>query len=408
MFLAACSHKKPSAGPTQSPSQSASASPSASPSKKSSPKPKPPPKKPAAAGFSLAGVHIRLTTFRSGLSRPVFITEAPGSSLLYIVEQSGVILAVDPTGHTRGTFLSIGGIVNSGGNEQGLLGLAFHPSFASNHRFFVDYTDNSGHDVVAEFRATSSTHADAASRRQILAVSDPYPNHNGGMLAFGRDGYLYIAMGDGGSQGDPHNNAQNLGSLLGKILRIDVNHGSPYQSPASNPFVHRSGARHEIWDYGLRNPWRYSFDRQTHGLFIGDVGQNNYEEIDVEHAGSGGHNYGWRVMEGKHCYNPPSGCNRSGKVLPIVEYTHAGGNCAIVGGYVYRGSKYSHLRGAYFYSDNCSGRIWAMDADAALRGTARTRLVMDTSLAVSSFGEDAAGELFVCDLSGTIYRLKAA
>ena len=414
LFLAACSHKKPSASstPSQSPtpflSQSPSPSPSKRPSSKPSPKPSAKPTQPAPAGFNLASVRIKLTTFRSGLSRPVFITSAPGSNLLYIVEQTGVILAVDSTGHTRGTFLSIGNIVNSSGNEQGLLGLAFHPGFASNHRFFVDYTDTSGHDVVAEFRATSSTHADAGSRRQILAVSDPYPNHNGGMLAFGRDGYLYISMGDGGSQGDPGNRAQDLGVLLGKILRIDVNHGSPYSSPTSNPFVHRSGARNEIWDYGLRNPWRYSFDRSTHAMFIGDVGQNTYEEVDVEHAGSGGHNYGWRVMEGKHCYNPPSGCNRSGKVLPIVEYTHAGGNCAIVGGYVYRGSKYSRLNGAYFYADDCSGRIWAMDAGAALRGTARTKQVLDTSLMVSSFGEDASGELYVCDLSGTIYRLKAA
>jgi glucose/arabinose dehydrogenase len=228
------------------------------------------------------------------------------------------------------------------------------------------------------------------------------------MITFGRDGYLYIAMGDGGSQGDPHNNGQSLSTLLGKILRIDVDHGSPYSSPSTNPFVHRAGARHEIWDYGFRNPWRFSFDRSTHGLFIGDVGQNTYEEVDVEHASSGGHNYGWRQMEGRHCYNPPSGCNRSGKVLPIAEYTHAGGNCAIVGGYVYRGPAYSTLNGAYFYGDNCSGRIWAMDAAAALRGTSSVRQVLDTSLSISSFGEDQAGGVFVCSLSGTIYRIKAA
>jgi len=318
-----------------------------------------------------------------------------------------VILVVDSSGRSRSTFLSISGLV-SGGNEQGLLGLAFHPDFAHNRRFFVDYTDRSGHDVVAEYRAASTLRASASSRRLILQVNDPYPNHNGGMLAFGRDGYLYIAMGDGGSQGDPHNNGQSLSTLLGKILRIDVNHGSPYSSPSTNPFVHRSGARHEIWDYGFRNPWRFSFDRSSHGLFIGDVGQNTYEEVDVEHASSGGHNYGWRVMEGRHCYNPQSGCNRSGKVLPIAEYTHAGGNCAIVGGYVYRGGKYRTLNGAYFYSDNCSGRIWGLDAGAALRGTSRTRQLLDTSLSVSSFGEDQAGEVFVVDLGGRIYRLKAA
>jgi glucose/arabinose dehydrogenase len=194
--------------------------------------------------------------------------------------------------------------------------------------------------------------------------------------------------------------------LLGKILRINVNSGSPYSSPTSNPFYNRSGARKEIWDYGLRNPWRFSFDRSTHAMFIGDVGQNEWEEVDVEPAGHGGRNYGWRVMEGRHCYNASS-CNTSGKVLPIAEYSHAAG-CAVTGGYVYRGARYASLKGAYFYGDYCSGRIWAMDAAAAIRGTSRVKQVLDTGLSISSFGEDQIGEVYVVNLNGTVSKLRAA
>jgi glucose/arabinose dehydrogenase len=353
----------------------------------------------------LSNVQIRLTSFIGGLSSPVFITHAgDGSGLLYVVEQGGRISVYDAAGRRRSTFLDISARVKSGG-EQGLLGLAFHPSFESNRRFFVDYTDNNGDDVVAEFRANSTTGADPNSERIVLKVDDFASNHNGGMLAFGRDGYLYIAMGDGGGGGDPQNNGQNINALLGKILRINVNSGSPYTSPSSNPFSGRSG-RDEIWSYGWRNPWRFSFDRNTHAMFIGDVGQNEWEEVDVESAERGGRNYGWRVMEGKDCYNAPT-CNRSGKTLPIAEYSHSFG-CAVTGGYVYRGTKYSTLNGAYFYADYCSGRIWAMDAAAALGGSSRVKQVLDTGYAISSFGEDAAGELFVVDLNGGVYRLRAA
>jgi glucose/arabinose dehydrogenase len=335
----------------------------------------------------------------------LFITHAgDGSGLLYVVERGGRISVYDSAGRRRSTFLDISARVRSGG-EQGLLGLAFHPSFRSNRRFFVDYTDTNGDDVVAEFRANSTTSADPNSGKIVLKVADFAANHNGGMIAFGRDGYLYIAMGDGGGGGDPQNNGQNINSLLGKILRINVNAGSPYASPNSNPFYGRSGAD-EVWSYGLRNPWRFSFDRTTRAMFIGDVGQGDWEEIDVEPAGRGGRNYGWRVMEGRHCYNAPS-CNRSGKTLPIAEYSHSLG-CSVTGGYVYRGSRYPTLNGAYFYADYCSGRIWALDAAAALRGTSRVRQVLDTGYSVSSFGEDGAGELFVVDLNGSIYRLRAA
>jgi glucose/arabinose dehydrogenase len=322
--------------------------------------------------------------------------------LLYVVEQGGRILVYSSSGSRLSTFLDISGSV-SGGNEQGLLGLAFHPGFESNRRFFINYTDNAGGTIIAEYKAASTRTADAGSRRVIMKIDQPYANHNGGMITFGDDGFLYIATGDGGSGGDPQNRAQNLGSLLGKILRINVNSGSPYSSPSTNPFVNRSGARDEVWHYGLRNPWRFSFDRSTHAMFIGDVGQNSWEEIDVTR--SSGRNFGWKQLEGSHCY--VDNCNRSGKTLPIAEYSHSFG-CSVTGGHVYRGPTYSSLRGAYFYGDNCSGRIWALDAAAALRGTSRVRQVMDTGLSISSFGENERGELFVVDLAGAVYRVRAA
>jgi glucose/arabinose dehydrogenase len=409
LLLASCSGKKPAARPTpSSPSPTASAttaSPSPSPSASGKPNPvpsksSPKPAAPKPAAFDLSRVRIRLTGFKSGLSQPVYITPAgDGSGLLYIVQQGGTILAVDSAGRTKATFLNIAGRISSGG-ERGLLGLTFHPSFESNRRFFVHYTATNGDIVIAEYHATSTTRADAGSERIILRIPhSTYSNHNGGMLTFGPDGYLYDGTGDGGGGGDPNDNAQNKGRLLGKILRIDVNHGSPYAVPSSNPFGN------PVWEYGLRNPWRFSFDRSTHALFIGDVGQGSYEEIDVTR--SGGRNFGWNLMEGKHCYGG-STCNRSGKTLPITEYTHGGGNCSVTGGYVYRGRTYSTLNGAYFYADYCSGKIWAMDAAAALNGSERVRLLLDTNLSISSFGESDSGELFVVSLSGTIYRLRAA
>ena len=349
-------------------------------------------------------MRIRLSTFIGGLSDPLFVANSgDGSGLVYVVQQGGRIIAVDQAGKRRGTFLDLSARVSCCG-ERGLLGLAFHPDYMSNRRFFVDYTDRNGDTVIAEFKASSATRADALSQRRLLHIDQPYANHNGGMLAFGPDGFLYIGMGDGGSQGDPNNNGQSLDTLLGKILRIDVDHGSPYSTPSSNPFVGRRGARREIWDYGLRNPWRFSFDRSTGALFIGDVGQKGFEEINVEPKARGGRNYGWHQMEGDRCYT--SGCTRRGKITPIAGYTHAQG-CSITGGYVYRGSKFPTLNGAMFYGDYCSGKIWALDAAAALRGTSRVRSLLDTGLAISSFGQDESGELYVCDLGGSVYRLRA-
>jgi glucose/arabinose dehydrogenase len=256
---------------------------------------------------------------------------------------------------------------------------------------------------------TNPDRASTVTGRRIITIDQPYSNHNGGNLAFGPDGYLYIGMGDGGSAGDPGNRAQSLNSLLGKILRIDVNGTSgsrQYRIPSSNPYVGRTG-RDEIWARGLRNPWRWSFDRLNGNLWIGDVGQARYEEIDRSTKGTRGAgwgvNYGWRVMEGRHCYNPTSGCNTTGKALPLLEYSHDYG-CSVTGGFVYRGNAYPMLRGGYFFADYCSGRIWTVYAGA--RSPAQRTLLLDTNLNISSFGESQSGELYLVDHSGGgVYRV---
>jgi glucose/arabinose dehydrogenase len=289
------------------------------------------------------------------------------------------------------------------GAEQGLLGLAFSPD----GRFlYVNFTDTKGDTHVTVF-AMHRGRADPATRRDVLFVRQPFSNHNGGNLVFGPDGYLYIGLGDGGGGGDPQGNGQSLSTLLGKILRISPHPtgGRPYTVPASNPFVHRAGARPEIWAYGLRNPWRFSFDRATGDLWIGDVGQSSWEEVDVQRASStGGENYGWNAMEGMHAYggaSPPPGA-----VPPVFEYPHTGGRCAVTGGYVYRGSAIPALVGAYVFGDFCAGRLEAL----RMRGG---RIVDHWSLGptvpnLSSFGEDGSGELYAMSLSGGVYRLAPA
>jgi glucose/arabinose dehydrogenase len=347
---------------------------------------------------------VRLTKVVEGFRRPTFVTNAgDGSKRLFVLEKSGVIRAVSDAKVSAAPFLDVTAIVKSSGNEQGLLGLAFHPRFKENGRFFIAYTAQSGDNTVAEYRA-SGDRGDPQSARVLLAVKDPFPNHNGGMLAFGPDGYLYMSFGDGGSAGDPNGNAQNLDSLLGKLLRIDVNSGDPYGIPKDNPFASRTGARPEIWAYGLRNPWRFSFDRQTGDVWIGDVGQNAIEEIDFQLAASkGGENYGWRTTEGNACFNPATNCVKAGLVLPIAEYSHARG-CSVTGGYVYRGSAFPGLKGLYFYTDYCSGNFWAISREGA--GKATVVELPKIVEGISSFGEDEAGEVYlVGDRDGALYRL---
>jgi glucose/arabinose dehydrogenase len=355
-----------------------------------------------AAAPQSASAALPLTQVGSGFNRPLYVTHA-GDSRLFVVEQSGRIKIL-PGG---ATFLDVSGLVTTGHSEQGLLGLAFHPSYASTGLFYVNYTRRSdGATVVAEYRrsAGNSNAADPASRRTVLTISQPYGNHNGGWMGF-KGKLLYIATGDGGSGGDPGNRAQNLNSLLGKVLRINpLKSGTKaYTIPAKNPFVGQSGRRGEIWSYGLRNPWRCSFDRGNGQMWCADVGQQKWEEVN-RHTTGKGINYGWRVMEGNDCFNPSSGCNTSGKRRPVAVYGHAGGNCAVTGGYVSRRSG-AALAGKYVFGDYCSGRVWAIPAGHTGALTA-SHLLAQTSHLVSSFGEGRDGRLYLVDYGGgRIWRL---
>jgi len=365
----------------------------------------------AGVRFDPGGVNVSLVPVVSGLNLPIGITNArDDSARLFVVEQGGRIRIVKNGVLFATPFLDIHARVTCCG-EQGLLGLAFHPSYKSNGKFYVNYTDTNGNTVIAEYgRLSTDPNRASTHERVLLRVTQPYPNHNGGQLAFGPDGFLYIALGDGGSAGDPGNRAQNLNSLLGKILRIDVNGRTgtfPYGIPRTNPFVGRSGLD-QIWAYGLRNPWRLSFDRKTGDLWIGDVGQDRYEEIDRATRATGGgrgRNFGWRVLEGRACYSPPSGCNTSGKTMPNMTYAHTLG-CSVTGGYVYRGGAYPSLQGGYLFADYCSGRIWAAPYNGPSPQT--PRLMLDTSYNISSFGESQAGGLFLADRAGgAIYAIVA-
>jgi glucose/arabinose dehydrogenase len=332
----------------------------------------------------------------AGFLRPVDIQHAgDGSGRLFVVEQAGRILILK-NGRTLPTpFLNIIDEVGSSGNEQGLLGLAFHPRYAENGLFFVNYTDHSGNTVIARFHVSADPDvADPASETPLLHVNQPFPNHNGGVLTFGPDGYLYAGLGDGGSGGDPLGNGQKTDTLLGKILRLDVDSGEPYAIPNGNPFGN------EIWAYGLRNPWRISFDRKTGDLWIGDVGQGTWEEIDILPAGSpGGANFGWNLMEGTH---PFEGSAQPGLLLPVAEYSHAEGGCSVTGGYVYRGAELPEWQGIYLFGDYCSGLVWGVVRSG--EGW-QTQVLFQTGLSISSFGVDEAGELYVADLQGSILRL---
>ena len=367
-----------------------------------------------AAAFTLT-----LTPFKSGFASPVFMTSAhDGSGRLFVAEQGGRVKVIGRDGTVLPTpVLDLSARVSKG-TEQGLLGLAFHPNFRTNGKFYVDFTNLAGDTVINEYRLSPpSSNRVTLPGRRILKIDQPYVNHNGGDIAFGPDGFLYIGMGDGGSGGDPGNRAQSRNTLLGKILRININGHTAtrgYLIPSSNPYVGRAG-RDEIWSYGLRNPWRFSIDPATGALWIGDVGQNRFEEVDrslrgIYKVGGRGRNYGWRVLEGRHCFIPATGCSRVGKTMPLIEYAHdnpntTDDNCAVTGGYVYRGNAYPLLRGQYVYGDFCSGRIWTISAGAS--PLVRPTLRLDTSLAISSFALSGGGELFVLSLDGGIYRVGA-
>ena len=341
----------------------------------------------------------------TGLANPVAITHAgDGSGRLFITRKGGKVIVYDGTKVLPEPFVDLSSLVSTVG-EQGLLSVAFHPSYENNGFFFVNYTDTNGDTVIARYSVSSDLNvADQNSAFVILNITQPFRNHNGGQLQFGPDGYLYIGMGDGGSAGDTQNNAQNPGKLLGKLLRVDVDGEVPYAIPTSNPFVGNSEALDEIWALGLRNPWRFSFDRQTGDLFIGDVGQRTWEEVNFQSANSpGGENYGWRLMEGTHCFNPATECNDGTLTLPIIEYDHSLG-CSITGGYRYRGSRNRDLYGVYLYADYCTGRIWGAKEDG--NGGWMITELLDTDFRITTFGEDESGEIYVADSrSGIIYQI---
>lgn len=338
---------------------------------------------------------------------PVKVVSAyDGSNRLFVVEKGGTIVIVQDGTVQEERFLSIPDRVQSEGSEQGLLGLDFHPDFANNGYFFVNYTDVNGDTVISRFEANAErTAADADTEMILLSIEQPAANHNGGHLLFGPDGYLYIGMGDGGGAGDTYGNAQNGATLLGAMLRIDVDGGDPYGIPEDNPFVGDDNVLDEIWAIGLRNPWRYDFDRETGDLYIADVGQNRIDEVSFQPGDSnGGENYGWPIMEGSECFEAET-CNMEGLVLPVAGYTHEMG-CSVTGGNVYRGAEYPAMNGVYFYSDFCSGNLWGL---TNTNGEWQSRLFLETGYSVSSFGEDEAGEIYFVDMySGILYRIAAA
>jgi glucose/arabinose dehydrogenase len=348
----------------------------------------------AAQGFAFEPAFPQLA-----FDKPLFVTSAPGApERLYVATQGGRIFgfAKQPEPHSAPVFLDLRGRVTQRGGEEGLLGLAFHPDFARNRLFYVYYTpaERPRRTVLSRFRAKSAEAADPASEEVLLTIAQPYSNHNGGMLAFGPDGRLYVGVGDGGSGGDPHDNGQRLDTLLGKILRL-TDAGT---APADNPFTGRAGARAEIWAYGMRNPWRFSFDRGTGALWVADVGQNKWEEVDLVVKGG---NYGWRVYEGAAPYAKSAVTPASEPIAPVATYGHDAG-CSITGGYVYRGKAVAALQGQYLYADFCSGTVWALDA--GVTGPRKGRAIGNVP-DPSSFGEDAEGEVYLTSFTGRLYRL---
>ncbi|HEY0019240.1 MAG TPA: PQQ-dependent sugar dehydrogenase [Longimicrobium sp.] len=361
---------------------------------------------PSGGGPPAGEVSIRLQQVVEGLQSPVFLTAPANDPRLFVVEQPGRIRIVQNGSLLPTPFLDLTSRVSAGG-ERGLLSVAFHPNYAANGTFFVNFTDTRGDTRIERFRvSTDRNRADAASAELVLTVAQPFSNHNGGLVAFGPDGKLYIGMGDGGGGGDPEETGQDPMRLLGKMLRIDVDGARPYTIPAGNPYAGRTDGQREIWATGLRNPWRFSWDRTANLLFVADVGQNRLEEINAVPAGQGGLNYGWDTMEGSDCFEPATGCDRTGKVLPVSEYTHSDG-CSVTGGYVYRGQDIAALRGHYFYADFCEGwiRSFRMANGAA---TEPRSWDLENVGNITSFGEDARGELYVISQSGAVHKIVAA
>jgi len=348
---------------------------------------------------------LALEPVAAGFDFPLLLTAPAGDSRLFVVEKGGLIKVVKSGAVLATPFLDVSSLVSSGG-EQGLLGLAFDPQYATNGRFFISYTNRTGDNVLASYQVSAD--ADRADANGVirLTVGQPYDNHNGGHIVFGPDGYLYMGIGDGGSGGDPQGHGQDRNDLLGSILRLDVSGATGYAVPAGNPLVGVAGTRGELWDWGLRNPWRFSFDRSTGDLYIGDVGQDSREEIDVSTATSGGGkgvNYGWNIMEGMQCYDAGS-CDMTGFTLPVLDYSHSDG-CSVTGGYVYRGAAIPGLVGTYFYSDYCGGWIRSFKYAGGAVTEAGSWDALAPGGGVPSFGEDAAGELYVLSTAGGVYRI---
>ncbi len=361
---------------------------------------------PTGSTLPPGSVDVHLEPVVTGLDFPLLVTASPGETgRLFIVEKGGVVKVLKHGVLLPTPYIDLSSRVTKG-SEQGLLGMAFHPT---DGRVVLSFTvagsTGGGRSRVATFTAGPDPDVlDPASEQVVIEVDQPYSNHNGGHVAFGPDGYLYFGLGDGGSGGDPQGYGQRRDDLLGSLLRLDLDHGLPYTVPASNPFSGQAGMRGELWNWGLRNPWRFSFDRANGNLYMADVGQGAWEEVDVQPASSaGGENYGWNEMEGTHCYGG-GGCSRNGLVLPVTEYGHGDG-CSITGGYVYRGQAIPALAGTYFYSDYCDGWIRSFTYQGGAATDPRSWPSLDTHGQVSSFGEDARGELYVVLAGGTVYRI---
>lgn len=365
----------------------------------------PPPTPEPTVGPSVPVRSIQLAEVASGFFKPVFLTHA-FDQRLFIVEQHGVVRIIDGGQLLPQPFLDIQQRVGSDSSEQGLLSVAFHPQYRENGRFFVNYTDNNDDTVISSFQTSSDANqADPASEQIILTIPQPFPNHNGGQIAFGPDGYLYVGMGDGGAANDPLGHGQDLSTLLGAILRLDIDHNpSGYAVPGDNPFVNSENGRNEIWSWGWRNPWRFSFDRLTGDMFIADVGQGTWEEVHVQTAEQAAPlNFGWAIMEGNHCFNDDN-CRTDGLETAVFEYNHNEGHCSITGGYIYRGQQFPALVGNYFTGDFCSGTVWGLVANSDGSWTA-TEVLRSGSL-ISSFGEDAFGDLYLLDHRGTVFQIQ--